>query len=55
MGLCALASPDDMGQLSPQRRAVVDLAGMAAWSFATQHPDRAAASGYRKLLAEYPY
>jgi len=53
MGLCALASPDDMGQLSPQRRAVVDLAGKAAWSFATQHPDRAAA-GYRQLLMQYP-
>jgi len=53
MGLCALASPDDMGQLSPQRRPVVDLAGKAAWSFATQHPDRAAA-GYRQLLMQYP-
>jgi len=53
MGLCALASPDDMGQLPPLRRGVVDLAGKAAWSFATQHPDRAAA-GYRQLLTQYP-
>jgi tetratricopeptide (TPR) repeat protein len=53
MGLCALASPHDMGQLSPQRRAVVDLAGKAAWSFATQHPDRAAAL-YRQLLTQHP-
>jgi tetratricopeptide (TPR) repeat protein len=53
MGLCALASPDDMGQLLPQRRAVVDLAGKAAWSFATQHPGRAA-DGYRQLLTQYP-
>lgn len=53
MGLCVLASPDDMGQLSPQRRGVVDLAGKAAWSFATQHPD-AAGAGYRQLLAQYP-
>jgi len=53
MGLCALASADDMGQLTPQRRAVVDLAGKAAWAFATQHPDRAEA-GYRQLLAQYP-
>ena len=53
MGLCALASPDDMGQLSPQRRPVVDLAGKAAWSFATQRPD-AAAAGYRQLLIQYP-
>jgi len=53
MGLCVLASPDDMAQLSPQRRAVVDLAGKAAWAFAGQHPD-AAAADYRQLLAEYP-
>jgi predicted Zn-dependent protease len=53
MGLCALASPEDIVRLTPLRRAVVDLAGKAAWSFATQHPDRAAA-GYRQLLAHYP-
>jgi tetratricopeptide (TPR) repeat protein len=53
MGLCALAIPDDMAQLSPQRRATVDLAGKAAWAFASQHPD-AAAAGYRQLLAQYP-
>jgi predicted Zn-dependent protease len=53
MGLCALGSPDDPAQLSPQRRAVVDLAGKAAWSFATLHADTAAA-GYRQLLAQYP-
>jgi Tfp pilus assembly protein PilF len=53
MGLCALASPDDVGQLTPQRRKVVDLAGKAAWSFATQNPD-AAAAGYRQLLIQYP-
>lgn len=53
MGLCALASPDDPGRLSVQRRAVVDLAGKAAWAFATQHPDAAEAS-YRQMLAQYP-
>jgi len=53
MGLCALASPDDMGKLSPQRRAVTDLAGKAAWSFATQRPG-AAAGLYRQLLTQYP-
>jgi predicted Zn-dependent protease len=53
MGLCVLASPDEVGQLSPHRRAVVDLAGKAAWSFATQHPD-AAGAGYRQLLMQYP-
>jgi tetratricopeptide (TPR) repeat protein len=53
MGLCVLAIPDDMAQLSPQRRAAVDLAGHAAWAFASQHPDEAAAA-YRQLLAQYP-
>jgi len=52
MGLCALASPDDIGPLTPQRRSVVALAGKAAWSFATQHPE-AAAAAYRQLLAQY--
>jgi tetratricopeptide (TPR) repeat protein len=53
MGLCALASPDDIGRLTPQRRAVVDLAGKAAWALAGQHRD-VAATGYRQLLAQYP-
>ncbi len=53
MGLCALASAEDIARITPQRRAVVDLAGKAAWSFATQHPD-AAAAGYRQLLTLYP-
>ena len=53
MGLCALASPDDLAAIPPERRAVVDLAGKAAWSFATQHPD-AAADAYRQLLAQFP-
>ncbi len=39
--------------MPPKRRAVVDLAGKAAWAFATQHPD-AAAAGYKQLLAQYP-
>ena len=53
MGLCALASPDDMERITPQRRAVVDLAGKAAWALASQHRDVAAAS-YRQLLEQYP-
>jgi tetratricopeptide (TPR) repeat protein len=52
MGLCALATPDDPAQLSAQRRPVVDLAGKAAWAFASQHPDVAAAA-YRQLLQQY--
>ena len=53
MGLCVLASPDDMAELSPRRRAVADMAGKAAWAFASQHPETAAA-GYRQLRAQYP-
>ena len=53
MGLCTLASPDDMERITPQRRAVVDLAGKAAWALASQHRDVAAAS-YRQLLEQYP-
>ena len=53
MGLCALASPDDLAAITPARRAVVDLAGKAGWSFATQHPD-AAAAAYRQLVAQHP-
>ncbi|HXM41649.1 MAG TPA: tetratricopeptide repeat protein [Bryobacteraceae bacterium] len=53
MGLCVLAMPDDMAQLSPPKRAVADLAGKAAWAFASQRPDVAAAA-YRQLLTQYP-
>ena len=53
MGLCALASPDDIARITPQRRAVVDLAGKAAWALASQHRDVAAAA-YRQLLEQYP-
>jgi predicted Zn-dependent protease len=53
MGLCALASPDDIARITPRRRAVVDLAGKAAWALAGQHRD-VAATGYRQLLAQYP-
>jgi tetratricopeptide (TPR) repeat protein len=53
IGLCALASPDDVAAIPPKRRAAVDLAGKAAWAFATQHPD-AAAAAYRQLLTQYP-
>jgi tetratricopeptide (TPR) repeat protein len=53
MGLCALASPDDLATLPPQRRAVVGLAGKAAWAFATQHPEEAAAA-YKQMISQYP-
>jgi tetratricopeptide (TPR) repeat protein len=53
MGLCTLSLPDDMAQLSAQRRAVVALTGKAAWANVSQHPDEAAAD-YRQLLEQYP-
>jgi predicted Zn-dependent protease len=53
MGLVALASPVDLAAVSPERRAVVDLAGKAAWAFASQHAD-AASAGFRQLVAQYP-
>ncbi|MGO4882862.1 MAG: tetratricopeptide repeat protein [Bryobacteraceae bacterium] len=53
MGLCALAQPDDIATLPPQKKAIVDLAGKAAWAFATEQPGVAAAA-YRELLAQYP-
>jgi tetratricopeptide (TPR) repeat protein len=53
MGLCVLALPEDMAQIPPPKRAVVDLAGKAAWAFASQHPE-AAIAGYRQLLQQYP-
>jgi len=53
MGLCALALPQAPSQLSPERRAVVALAGKAAWDFVSQRPTEAAAE-YRELLAQYP-
>jgi len=52
MGLCALSLPEDIAQMSAQRRAVVDLAGKAAWANVSQHPDEAAAD-YRQLLEQY--
>ncbi len=53
MGLCVLASPEDVAKLSPERRALVDLAGKASWSLISQHPEQAAAA-YRQLLERYP-
>ena len=53
MGLCALASSEDIAALTPQRRAVVGLAGKAAWAFATQRPEQAGAA-YTELTKQYP-
>lgn len=53
MGLCVLSIPEDVAKIPPQRRAVVDLAGKAAWAFANQRPEDAAA-GYKQLVEQYP-
>jgi tetratricopeptide (TPR) repeat protein len=53
MGLTALGIPQAIAELTPQRRAVVALAGKAAWAAACQHPAEAAA-GYKELIETYP-
>jgi len=53
MGLCSLAMPQTIAAISPERLAVVELAGRAAWDFAGQRPAQAAA-GYKELLTRYP-
>ena len=52
MGLCSLAVPQSPPELTPERRAVVDLAGKAAWNLVSQRPGEAA-EAYRELLAKY--
>jgi cytochrome c-type biogenesis protein CcmH/NrfG len=52
MGLCSLAVPQSPAELTPERRAVVDLAGKAAWDLASQRPADAVAA-YQELLAKY--
>ena len=53
MGLCAMAVPQAFSELSPERRAVVALAGKAAWDLISQRPTDAVAS-YQELLQRYP-
>jgi tetratricopeptide (TPR) repeat protein len=53
MGLCALTESRSPANLTPQRRAVVNLAGQAAWSLVLQKPEEAEA-GYKQLLEQYP-
>jgi tetratricopeptide (TPR) repeat protein len=53
MGLCVLTVPSKLSELSRERRAVVSLAGRAAWASVTQRPAEATAS-YRELLEKYP-
>ena len=53
MGMCAMAIAKSASELPPERRAVVSLAGKAAWESASQRPAEAAAT-YRELLQRYP-
>lgn len=53
MGLCAMGIAKSAAELSPERRAVVDLVGKAAWESASQRPAESVAA-YRELLARYP-
>jgi tetratricopeptide (TPR) repeat protein len=53
VGLCVLATPAKLSELSEERRAVVRLAGTAAAAAATQHPEQAA-TAYRQLVEQYP-
>jgi tetratricopeptide (TPR) repeat protein len=53
MGMCAMAIAKSASELPPERRAVVNLAGKAAWESASQRPAEAAAA-YRELLQRYP-
>ncbi len=53
MGLAAMAIAADYSELPPERRAVVDLAGKAAWWSAIQKPE-AAKAAYEELMKKYP-
>ena len=53
MGLGSLAMPETLAGMSPQRRAVVELAGTAMWNLVGQKPAEAAAA-YQQLLSRYP-
>jgi hypothetical protein len=53
MGLCALALPHTMEELTEEQRAVVRLTGKAAWALVSQRPEEASAA-YLQLLEQYP-
>jgi len=53
MGLCVLSMPESIADISAERRAVVELAGRAAWTSVTLHPEQAAAL-YKQLVERYP-
>jgi predicted Zn-dependent protease len=53
MGLCALALPHTMAELTEEQRVVVRLTGKAAWGLVSQRPEESNAA-YLQLLAQYP-
>ena len=53
MGLATLAMPAGWAELTPERRAVVELTGKAAWASGSQRPADAAA-GYKELMERHP-
>ena len=53
MGLAALGLGAAFPELPPEKRAVVALAGKAAWALASERPAEAA-EAYEQLLARYP-
>lgn len=54
MGLCALGlRVDKFADLTAEQRAMVNLAGKAAWAGANSHPEESIAS-YKQLLEQYP-
>ena len=53
MGLCALAIPHTIEELTAEQRAVVRQAGKAAWALVSHRPEDAEAE-YRQLMEQYP-
>jgi predicted Zn-dependent protease len=53
-GLAALRLPLTPGEIAPERRAVIELAGKAAWTLYGMHQQDEAEALLKQLVAEYP-
>jgi len=53
MGLAALGISSKLADLPPEKRAVIEMTGKAAWALAGQHPTEAA-EAYKQLVERYP-
>ncbi len=53
-GLAALRLPLTTGEISPERRAVIELAGKAAWTLYGAHKQEDAEGLLKQLVTEYP-